>query len=246
MTFPGGGGIIGHMQDGSVSPIGNFFRNKWVRIILATDVLAIILIVAFSINKATQTAVLSFNVAPVDATITINGNGSYKNNGEAYFFTPGTYDIQISHPSLDTKTFTADLSPDHNTTISTFLSKDNDFYFYTLRDNFSSFERLAEIASAKKNQTTDQDTSAENFIARFKRNYALYQTELPIEYMEYNFSTNGQSLEKDITVRANYDCDATLCLQALVVGTDDKKFVNSLIEEKGFNLEDVEIEYKIY
>lgn len=238
------------MQDGSVSPIRNFFRNKWVRLILIIDVSVIIAIIVFSINKAAKTAVVSFNVTPVDATITINGNGNYQNGGEAYFLTPGTYDVQISHSDLNTKTFTIDLADDSNTTITTFLSKDGDFYFYTLRDNFSSFNRLASIASAEDNQTTDNDTSAEIFIANFQEQYNLYQTELPINYTErIPSSERGITVAYDLTIRRASDkssCIKYLCIEAFMTLTDDKNLVNSMLEDIGFNLEDFEIEYKIY
>ena len=236
-----------------MSPIGSFFRNKWVRIILTVDILAIILIIAFSINKATQTAVLNFNIAPVDVTITVNGSGSYentgqplendKNSGRFYSFAPGTYEIQISHPDLDTKTFTIDLADNSSTTITTFLSKDGDFSFYTLKDNLSSFNRLASIASAGDNKTTDNDVSAESFITDFQRNYNLYSTQLPATYSEYD---NNNELIKYISVNKSDKCNVTLCVKALMNSESDRTLADSLLQGKGFNLEDFEIEYKVF
>ena len=241
------------MQDGSVSPIRSFFRNKWVLLSLAIDIIIVIFIIVISINKAAETAIINFDVTPVDATITINGRGGYENKGQpiegnrnsdrSYSLKPGTYEIQISHPDLDTKTFNLNLESNTNTTITTFLSKDGDFSFYTLRDNLSSFNRLAEIASAEDNQTTDHDTSAETFIANFQRNYDFYSDGLPLIYAERD--DNGKTT-KYISVRAGYNCNITLCLQTTVYDENDEAIVNSLIEGAGFNVEDFEIEYRTY
>ena len=241
------------MQDGSVTPIGSFFRNKWVRLILVIDVIIIIIIVAILAKKTTETAVVSFNVTPINANITVNGSGGYentgqpiedgKNSGRSYSFAPGTYEIQISHSDLDAKTFIVNLEPNSNTTITAFLSKDGDFYFYTLRDNLSSFNRLASIASKGDNQTTDHDTSAEEFITRFQRDYKLYSTQLPATYSEYDAN---DELAKYISVNKSDKCNITLCLKALMNSEDDKPLVDSLLQGKGFNLKDFEIEYKVF
>lgn len=235
------------MQDGSVSPIKAFFRNKWVRLILVLDVIAIIFIVVLLINEARKTAVINFMIAPVDATISINGKDGYRNGGQAYSFAPGTYEVQIFHDNLDTKTFILDLEADHNVTVSAFLSNNGDFEFYELRDNFSSFEMLAKIASADNNQTIDQDTSAEAFIANFQKNYNLYSTELPVTYSEYDYDSYGrQFLSEYITIRENAECNFTLCLEAVISNEEEKNQVKDLLKNAGFNLEDFKIEYRTY
>ena len=196
-----------------------------------------------SINKATETATINFNIVPADATVTINGSGDYKNNGPAYSFFPGTYEVQISHPDLDTKTLTINLEPNSNLTVTTFLSKDNNFYYYTLYGNYGNFYKLASIASAQDNQTTDNDTSAETFIKKYQEQYDLYTTELPVTYSEF---TSKGSLSKYITVRKGYNCKRTLCLSATIFDENDKEKVAELLRTKKFNVEDFEIEYNIY
>lgn len=238
------------MQEGNISPIGKFLRNKWVWLTAAIDIIAIIVIVALYATKATATATISFNVAPVDATITINGSNDYKNNGQAYSIAPGTYEIQISHADLDTKTLTVNLEANHNTEIITFLSKDNGFYYYTLKDSMGSFYRLASIASADNNQTTDHDTSAETFIVDYQKQYKLYSTELPIDYTERIISEErGRGVAYSLTIRQASDkkpCTLYLCIEAFMSLTDDKSLVESKLREKGFKVEEYEIIYKIY
>ena len=229
------------MQDGSVTPIGNFFRNKWVRLILVIDVLIIIGVIAIIIYNSTKTAIIDFTVAPVDSVITVNGDSSYHNG--SFQFHPGSYEVVISHDGLDSKTFNIELQANNNAAVTTFLAKDGNFDFYELKDNYSSYLMLERIASSSDNQTTDHDTSAEEFIADFQRNYKLYSTELPVTYSEYG---DDGKLSKYISVRANHDCIITLCLKAIIRSESDEALVDAMLIGAGFNLEDFEIEYKTY
>ena len=231
------------MQEKGVSPVGEFFHNKWVRLVLVFDLLVVIFIIVMVIINASKTSSISFNVTPVNATITVNGSGNYTSSGQAYSFAPGHYEVQISHPDLTTKTFSFDLESKHNMTITTFLSKDGDFDYYTLRDNLTSFEKLSEIASKNRNQTTDRDTSAEAFIEEFQTNYNLYLTKLPINYTR--IGEDGR-ISEDITIKNDGSCSITLCVKALMYGSDDHELIKKLLEEKGFNTEILEIEYKTY
>lgn len=223
-----------------MSPIGSFFRNKWVRLILIVDILAIIGIIAIIIYNLTKNSIINFTIAPIDATITVNGNSSYHNG--SYQFHPGTYEVVISHDGLNSKTFTVELQDNSSAAITTFLSGSDNFDFYRLKDNYSSYLALERIAAASDNQTTDHDTSAETFIADFQRNYNLYSAQLPATYSEYD---EKGKLTKYISVRRNDNCSITLCLEALVNNEDDKILANSLLQGKGFNLKDFEIEYKV-
>ena len=229
------------MQDGSVSPIGSFFRNKWVRLILIVDILAIIGIIAIIIYNLTKNSIINFTIAPIDATITVNGNSSYHNG--SYQFHPGTYEVVIYHDGLNSKTFTVELQDNSNAAITTFLSGSDNFDFYRLKDNYSSYLALERIAAASDNQTTDHDTSAEEFIADFRRNYNLYSTQLPATYSEYD---DNNELVKYISVNKSDKCDVTLCIKALMNSESDRTLADSLLQGKGFNLEDFEIEYKVF
>lgn len=235
------------MQDGSVSPIRAFFRNKWVRLILVLDVAIIISIIVVLIINSTKQSIITFNVVPADSQISLNGKSGYSNG--SYRLAPGVYDVEISHEGLDTKNFKVDLEKDDISTIITFLHQGDNFDFYTLRDNIGDYLSLAEIASAGYNQTTDQDISAEGFIDKINYNTKLYQEELPIDYTEYMRSENKDIMAYNIAIRRAIDkssCTKYLCIEAIMILTDDKNIVNSMLEDAGFNLEDFEIEYKIF
>ena len=230
-----------------MSPIRAFFRNKWVRLILVLDVAIIISIIVVLIINSTKQSIITFNVVPADSQISLNGKSGYSNG--SYRLAPGVYDVEISHEGLDTKNFKVDLEKDDISTIITFLHQGDNFDFYTLRDNIGDYLSLAEIASAGYNQTTDQDISAEGFIDKINYNTKLYQEELPIDYTEYMRSENKDIMAYNIAIRRAIDkssCTKYLCIEAIMILTDDKNIVNSMLEDAGFNLEDFEIEYKIF
>lgn len=230
------------MQDGSVLSLKAFFRNKWVLLTLALNALVIIIVIIVSlINNSIEEVTLTFNIVPADSQISING--SSENTGNSYRLSPGAYEIVVSHPDLDSKTFTVNLSEGDDAILTTFLSKDGNFDYYTQRIRLNDFRKLASIASANYNKTTDQDTSAEKFIANFQKNYDLYFTALPITYSEYS---DGGLMNKYITIRKSDKCNLTLCLNARIYSDDDQVLVKKLLEEKGFNTEDFEIEYTYY
>jgi len=231
------------MQDQNLSLAKAFFRNKWVILTIALDAILILILIALAIVNSMKKSVLTINVVPSDAQVKVNGKEGYSNGSYRLF--PNTYEIEISHPDLATKTFIIDLNKHDVGTITTFLS-DDDFNFYRLKANLGAFLSLSQIASKNGNQTTDQDTSAEDFIATFQKNYRLFSTQLPINYDEYSNTIDGETLSKSITIKADPDCNLTLCLEALMLGRDDQNFVNALLTDQGFNLEEFQVEYKVY
>lgn len=233
------------MQDQSLSPLQTFFRNKWVILTFVVDAIVIIVLVVLLIFNSMKKSVLTLNVVPWDSQISVNGHSGYTNG--SYRLLPGTYEVTISHPDLNSKTFVIDLSKHDVGTITTFLSgDDSNFDFYRLKSNLGAFLNLAQIASANGNQTTDKDTSAEAFIDVFQKNYLLYSNNLPIEYIERDATDPENTLSENITIRNNPNCKITLCLKALMFGTDDKELVNTLLINQGFDVEEFEIEYQIY
>lgn len=228
------------------SPVRVFFRNKWVRLVLIIDALLLIAIIVIAIITALRSSILTLNITPVDSKILVNGK-EYKNG--SYSFLPGTYEVKISHENLDEKTLNVTLNSSHDLTVAAFLkSSTDDFEFYTLKENYDSFLILEEIASMSNNQTYDFDQSAGEFIKDIREKYDALDGVLPIEHQEYINGPDGQELDKDITIKRNYDdeCETYLCLKALALGTRDIHFINSFIIEKGLNPEDYEIIYKVY
>lgn len=236
------------MEDaGSESQVKNFFKNKWVRLVLVIDVLVIVFIIGVAIWNATKTATLIINVAPVDAKVQV-GSDVYSNG--TYKVHPGTYDISVSKDGLDTKTFTVDVGANDAIDFAVFLKAgEKDFNYYTMMNNYESFRKLAEIASAVSNNTFDNDTSAEAFVTDFQKKYNLYESGvLPIEYTTYDVIDGTRVLTADVTIRRGTEdiCEKTLCLEALMALTNDNNLINNLLTDNGLNPADYEIHYKYY
>ncbi|MBQ1373371.1 hypothetical protein IIY66_01025, partial [Candidatus Saccharibacteria bacterium] len=165
------------MENEGNTPLGLFFRKKWVRIVLVIDAVVVLVIVIMLIIDSMKTAVLELNIVPLDTQISVNGSTSYSNGKYRMF--PGVYEVELSYPGMESKKITVDLSHKDAALISTFLSGNDDFYHYRLKEHYDDFVALSKIASANHNQTTDYDISAESFIADFQRNYYLFTTQLP-------------------------------------------------------------------
>lgn len=217
---------------------------------MGLNLIAVIIVAVLYINSANKTAVMNFVITPIDAEITVNGNGGYNNNGEAYYFTPGVYEVEISRAPLTSKIITVELQADHNTTVTTFLSQDGDFGFYELGANSSSYYMLADIASSSNNQTIDKDTSAESFIANVQKNLELADEYLPIidrtptsygiEYgVNYEYDTltiqNGSYLE---------NCEKILCLYITDTSGEKEQYAMDVIKKFGFNIDFCQIIYE--
>lgn len=233
-------------NDGNNSPVKAFLRNKWVRIILIINVLAVVFVAAFLIWNSTKTAIISINVSPTDAKIQLNGQGEYHNG--SYKVHPGNYTVSINRDGFITKTFNLDLKSNYDTTLTTYLvDEKNDFSLYTLKDNYGSFQKLAQIASKGNNFTTDQDTSAEDFVEKFTQNLELYQNELPLLWGEWKMSDMGSQTEKYMSIEANYssDCQKKLCFKATMAMMVDKDLAQNLLLSKGFDINYCEIKYEV-
>ena len=232
-------------MEGYDSPIKSFFQKKIVIVFIAIDLLVVIALVVLFIMNSLKTSIISFNVAPDDAEIFIDGKGGYNNN--SYKIAPGDYEIKIVHEELEPKVINIHIDGNSLVSFATFLSQDGDFSFYRKKKNYSSFFRLSDIASADSNITIDHDKTAEEFIKSFQRNYDLYISTFPIEYYEYNIDGDG-SLKGSVVIVNDYseECEETLCLKATAVGDISRSFIDDLLIKNGINVEDYEIKYKIY
>ena len=234
------------MQDGNVSPLKAFFRNKWVRIILIIDIIAFLVVIGIIIMNSTKVSTINFNIAPVDATISVNGNTNYTNG--QYAITPGSYEIVVSHEGLESKTFNIDIEPHYVVALTTFLKgADNGFGFYELNANYESYEKLKAIASKDNNLTTDQDTSAEQFISDSEHKLSIVNI-LPIKGYVYadpsvGASTAGFAIRDG---KSRRDCEKIACLLVNYYGEGYEETVAEKIKAAGYNPADYQLLYERY
>ena len=232
----------------NVSPVKAFFRNKWVRLVLAIDAVVLVALLVVLIMNAMKTSVISFDVTPIDAKILVNGseytNGSYR-------FAPGTYEIVASHEGMATKSFTVELGDDSIVNLATFLvGEDGGFGFYELRENYNSYVKLAEMASVENNLTVDHDVSAEEFITEFQKDYGIFEIlpivdRTPSKYgleagvaYQYDMLMIQEGLDVD-------ECLMTLCLYATDTLGGREDYVKEIVNNFGYDAGDFQIVYEV-
>lgn len=223
-----------------------FFKNKWVRLILAIDAVMILAIIGMVILDIAKNSVIYLNVTPVDAIISIDGRTEVTNG--MYAIMPGTHEITIAREGLESKTFTIDIAPDYVVEFTTFLKGEGDnFDFYKLIPNYNSYLKLVEIASVGNNRTTDEDFSAEPFIVDFERVLSITD-DLPIKGWVYgapagtgNGATAMFAIQNGINMK---ECEIISCLLVNYDGTDFEEEVIKSIEDAGYDPLDYQIIYK--
>lgn len=234
------------MHDENGSLLKAFLSNRWVRAILVIDVIVIIIVTGVYIRQSNKNSTISFNVVPISATISVNGNTKYTNG--QYSITPGTYKIAISYEGLETKTLSVTVEPHSFVSVTTFLSgADNSFEYYELKNNFMAYQKLKTIASADNNLTTDNDTTAQEFIANFERKMSIFNV-LPLNGYIYsepaaNASTGGFVIQKD---QSEKKCNKSACLLIRYFGKDYEEAALQKIKEAGYNPDDYQIIYERY
>ncbi len=221
-----------------------FFRNKIIVAILVIDIICIF-VAAFAFSRqAARTATVVFNIAPIDATISVNGDSHYTNS--QYSIAPGKYDIKISHDGLESKNLSIDIKSNHFVSVATFLAgADNNFDYYEANNHYESFNKLKSIASADNNSTIDNDTSAQDFIASFGRKVSILDT-LPVSDYIYAEPSVG-SPTSGFTIRDGRDedqCEKSTCLLVEYFGKDHEKAVKNKLRELGYSTEDYRIIYR--
>lgn len=235
-----------HMRDKDISPLREFFQNKYILIFILIDIIAVIALVGVFINRASKTSSIYFNVAPVDATISVNGDTHYSNG--QYDIAPGKYKVKISHDNLETKEFTVDIESKGYASVVTFLTGANhSFDFYELQDNYESFRKLKDIATAKNNITTDKDTSAQEFITNYEHIMSIADV-LPIKGYVYaeptaNMSTGGFTIKNGLY---KTQCQKSACLIVQYYGKGYESEVPKEIEKAGYNPDDYQLIYERY
>ncbi|MBQ2695476.1 hypothetical protein IJG04_02450 [Candidatus Saccharibacteria bacterium] len=231
--------------DEDVSPARKFFHSKYTRAVLIMDVIVILIVVGVVIFNSTKTATIDILTVPSIAKVKID-NGEYSSG--TYRIHPGNHTAEISAEGFQPKNISITAESGAISKIYVYLvPEDGTFEWYTLKENYDDFEQLTAIASNGNNTTTDQDTSAEEFINIFQKNYQIYQESLPISKSEYGVGPNGDTYKtKDILIEKNKKdyCRLYICMKAIIIG-GEKEDADQLILEKGFNIENIEVFYDV-
>ncbi|MBQ1298361.1 hypothetical protein IIY24_00780, partial [Candidatus Saccharibacteria bacterium] len=154
--------------------------------------------------------------------------------------------IEISHDGLNSKELSINLENEHALTVSTFLT-DGSGEFYELKENYDSFQKLSEIASAGNNKTFDQDTSLEKFIARMNDILSISEI-LPIKGYVYDDTNVGASTAGFTIQLGNnkLECKKITCLLVKYYGSNYEEAVTEEIVKAGYDPANYQIFYERY
>ena len=221
------------MRNEGDSLVREFLRKWWVKVFLLVDVVLVIVVIAVAVVQANRNAVINFEVTPLDAEITLNGEGGYE-NGE-YKVLPGEYTIRVTHDGMEPKELTVKVGANEYATVATFLKgEDGGFSYYELKENYGDYERLKEMASKGDNRTYDGDTSAEEFVAGIESGLAKME-QLPIvDVVDSRDGVGGRGFVVIDHDDEMDECTKTLCLlirDSVNVGED---FAQKFARDNGY------------
>lgn len=205
-------------------------RTSKLRMILAcvAVVLAVsaIAAVAYNVNKNARLTVI---VAPIDATIKINGK--QYNNGTADFF-PGEVKIEVSRKDFDTKTVTVNLESHKTTTALVYLTQDGDLdYYETSAADYEILRLVADDNVAEYLEKMEKRLAIRDLLPLTKNTDADTPDSKYGVYSRQTLINDGSELP---------DCDRVICL-SLIDNTDSDDVARALLDEYGYNFDDFKI-----
>ena len=214
----------------NLSPLQAFLRSKWVRVVLVVDVLLVLLLIGVAIFQNTKTATVDILTVPSVAKVKIGG-GEYESG--AYRIHPGDYEATVYADGFVTKTVPVEARAGEISKVWVYLvPEEGNLNYY------------AQHVDDWYNMGLMSDEEAQ-------RVYRLLsiQEELPMDYVEREMDNEGEmNLVKDITISANNGegCETYYCLKVATILDKNEETVRGLLAEKGFNLDDYEVEWKVY
>ena len=233
------------MQEGTErSLLSNFFHNKWVLLFLCFNAILIIAVIAIAVYNNTMSAIITFNIAPIDAKISVNGNDKYKNG--SFRFHPGKYNVVISRDGLDSKSFDLELDGYSSTVVTCYLSANNgdDFSFYEKNKNNLSALKLISMLSSDEEQIFDKDYSAKGFVSEYGAVLDAFNNNLPVGDIVRKSPDEGGELISNIIIQKDDSCSKYICVMVQAFGYEDvEKVVGEMLGEAGFNMKYVEVKY---
>ncbi|MBR3246751.1 hypothetical protein IKF87_02610 [Candidatus Saccharibacteria bacterium] len=208
-------------------------RHKVLSAIIGANIVAIIIVIGIIISHYAKTATIDIKVAPIDATIKLNGQ--QYNNLSQHDIVPGHYHIEISMDNMQPVSYDINLEKNGFANIYAYLKDTNDSYDYYLSHPEDEFI-LEEVAPA-------DDAKAQVFIKNYKK-IASLKDHLPIDVSEY---TEDFAYYTQYSIRENTDiqgCDKVICIIIEDNTGDNEEQAKKKIQDLGFNLADYRIDYE--
>lgn len=118
-------------------------RHKVLSLLLFLNVVAVLVVVLVIVIHASKTATVDIKVAPIDATVELNGT-KYENL-QSHNIAPGDYQVKISMEGMQTKEFEISVENDGFVRIWTYLLDENGRFEYYM-DHSDDAEILKDVA----------------------------------------------------------------------------------------------------
>ena len=212
--------------------VGHFRMSMiviWSAIIVC---LSLALIIKIFTNQEVRATVINITVAPVNATIKLDGE--VKRNG-SYVVEPGTHRVEATADGFKGKSI--DVTADLNT------ASDVSFYLENTAEGMNYYEKSEEELNLLR-IIAKHDESAKSFLEKYDKKYGfIIDTPFTTEYL----TTRGYQNNMSFT-NANSDrrCKGTLCVLVSGFKEDDKSFydtVKKTFSDGGYNINDYEVFY---
>ena len=214
----------------NLSLVQAFFKNKWVRLVLVFDALLVVALVGVMIFENTKSAMVDIMTVPSIAKVKIGG-AEYSSG--AYKVHPGDYEVEVKADGFVTKTVPVSAREGEISKVWVYLvPEEGNMNYY------------AQHEEDWENMKLINDEEAQ----RVYKILAI-QEELPMDYIEREVDNEGEtSLKKDITISANNrgECRAYYCLKVATILDKNEDVVKKMLTDKGFELNDYEVEWKVY
>lgn len=187
--------------------------------IIAVDVIVLLVLGGFYVDKVQKTAVLDVALVPRTAVLKIGGDEFRQGVFNTY---PGKVTAVISAQGFEDKIIELNLNSETTTKVHEFLTptKDNMNYYAKNEDDFEAMQKIGGEEAQRIS------------------NLLSIRKVLPIINYQYNGLNNPS---KEIIIDQDLSCEDVICLRVTGAGEDDIEEVETMIKNKGYNPEDYKI-----
>ena len=203
-------------------------EHRIVAGVILFDLIIVIVILIMMIVKAGKTAMVDILTVPSVAKVRIGG-GEYESG--AYKVYPGDYEVKVEAEGFVTKTVPVSMRNGEISKIYVYLEPEEDNLNY-----------YAEHEDDWENMRLMSDEEAQ-------RVYKLLsiQEVLPLEYVEEEDDGSGLIPVGYYRITEENDtCETYYCLKVASAQNKNEEVVRSMLNEKGFDLKDYGVIWKIY
>lgn len=192
-------------------------RHKILSFVVLANIIAVLAVILVIVIHNSKTAVVDVKVAPINATVELNGKKF--DNFESYNVAPGEYHVRISMDGMQTKEYDIDLASDGFIRIWNYLLDDSGGFSY-YETHPEDEVTLAEVAD---------DEASQNFVEKYNSIFSIVDV-LPLEYYDRSDPNNpiGVYIEQ-----SDAECDKIVCLM-VYGGEENRAIANELITEAGY------------